>query len=391
MGQKIKHREIYQFQYNGESFALNVSSSKAFALDELNSTIISLSNQYSRVQISEILKGQYPENEINQRLDYIFEGYDEDNDNSEIGSYLCYTLVLHPSRRCNLSCKYCFGTSPNIIKKEIDFNTAKKAIDCFINQLAPDGKKYILDLSGSGEPLISFDLVKDIYNYCQEIREKLDRDILVTFVTNGTLLKKEQIDFLMSTDILFGVSLDGPAEINDDLRIFRDGRGTYKTIIGNCIQIEGYDHLGFAVTLTGKHPNVKEIFLTLYDLKMADAISIRPVRYDNGNYSINKNNIREMKENYDTFMEFLLEQTLAGNTGYLYTILNGEDFLGKFLKIIFCQDILSTRCDAGKSRFSVNYNGDIYVCPVLLDNPKFKIGNIDTGINKKNKENLLKA
>jgi len=368
LGQKIKHREIYQFQYNGESFALNVSSSKAFALDELNSTIISLSNQYSRVQISEILKGQYPENEINQRLDNIFEGYEEDNDNSEMGPYLCYTLVLHPSRRC-ISCKYCFGTSPNIIKKGIDFNTAKKAIDCFINQLAPDGKKYIIDLSGSGEPLIRFDLVKDIYNYCQEIREKLDRDILVTFVTNGTLLKKEQIDFLMSTDILFGVSLDGPVEINDDLRIFRDGRGTYKNIIGNCIQIEGYDHLGFAVTLTGKHPNVKEIFLTLYDLKMADAISIRPVRYDNGNYSINKNNIREVKENYDTFMEFLLEQTLAGNAGYLYTILNGEDFLGKFLKIIFCQDMLSTRCDAGKSRFSVNYNGDIYVCPVLLDNP----------------------
>lgn len=69
--------------------------------------------------------------------------YEKDNDR--------YTLCIHPSRKCNLACKYCFGEEDHLVKEEISFEVIKDAIDFLIYQYGKNGRQYFIDLSGSGE------------------------------------------------------------------------------------------------------------------------------------------------------------------------------------------------------------------------------------------------
>ncbi len=59
-----------------------------------------------------------------------------------------YTLCLHPSRKCNFACKYCFGKDLFLPKEDIDIKIAKKAIDFLVFNLGNNAEKYVVDLAG---------------------------------------------------------------------------------------------------------------------------------------------------------------------------------------------------------------------------------------------------
>ncbi len=266
----------------------------------------------------------------------------------------------------------------------IDFSTAKDAIDFLVDNIGVDANKYFVDLSGSGEPLLNFDLVKEIHSYCKKKSGEVGKEILVTFVTNGTLLDENKLNYLQNSDILFGFSLDGPKEINNDLRPLMNKEGTYDKVIESCEAIDRNRPLGFGVTLTGRHTNVKDIFLSLADLKLVDAISIKPVRaLPDSQVAITKENIGEIKNSYKELASFLLDQTIENTTDYIYLLLNGEDTFGKYIKNVIFNRSVHYRCSAGRGKYSVDYNGDLYICPVGIGMEKFKIGNIYSEINER--------
>ena len=68
----------------------------------------------------------------------------------EQSSYGQFTLCLHPSRKCNLNCKYCFRKSEYLGEQQLTFEVAKDAIDFLVDKYAPCASKYVVDLSGYG-------------------------------------------------------------------------------------------------------------------------------------------------------------------------------------------------------------------------------------------------
>jgi radical SAM protein with 4Fe4S-binding SPASM domain len=84
--------------------------------------------------------------------------------------------------RCNMRCTHCYMTEPEI-KKEL---TTKQVLK-IINQIANAGCLWLL-ITG-GEPLIRKDFF-EIYKHA------IDRGILITLFTNGTLVTKKVADFL---------------------------------------------------------------------------------------------------------------------------------------------------------------------------------------------------
>ena len=115
-------------------------------------------------------------------------------------------LVLWPTGKCNLNCKYCYASVVKA-KHEMAFETAKKAVDYF--------KDYRLKIQfAGGEPLLNFGLIEKVYEYVREMRYNASFQLQ----TNGTLITAELAKKLKQMRFSIGVSMDGLPEINELLR-----------------------------------------------------------------------------------------------------------------------------------------------------------------------------
>jgi len=129
---------------------------------------------------------------------------------SRIGYRIPLRVMHFVTYRCNLSCKYCGIWSYKI--REMTTEEAKEAIKEFA-----DAGTFHWVFTG-GEPLLRKD-IGELIDYLK------DSGIAVTLTTNGILLKKK-IEEVKNVDY-FVVSLDGPKEINDDVR----GEGVFNKVI----------------------------------------------------------------------------------------------------------------------------------------------------------------
>ena len=82
-----------------------------------------------------------------------------------------------------------------------------------------------------GEPLLNWEVVKDIVAYGRQIETRTDKVFNFTLTTNSLLLNEDIMDYLLSENIAVILSLDGRPEVNDHYRILNNGQGSYATIV----------------------------------------------------------------------------------------------------------------------------------------------------------------
>lgn len=306
------------------------------------------------------------------------------DDVKEQSSYGQFTLCLHPSRKCNLNCKYCFRKSEYLGEQQLTFEVAKDAIDFLVDKYAPCASKYVVDLSGSGEPLLQIDLVKQIVDYCKQKRNEICKNIEVMFCTNLTLLTPEIVEYLDNEPaIILGTSIDGDQITNDNNRVYANGKGTYNDIVKGLKMFKN-KKLGLAVTVTPLNQNVDLIYDYLYHLPNVDCVSMKFIRcYDGSKYDFDNFDISYLISRYDRLCCNVLIELEKGNFEYLKKLLKGGDYFGGFIYgNLFKGTYKIYRCDAGKSRITVNNAGDIFACSVMYGNNDYRIGSIYSGINK---------
>ncbi|HBG32482.1 MAG TPA: hypothetical protein DDW82_01885 [Acholeplasmataceae bacterium] len=295
-------------------------------------------------------------------------------------------ISLHTSSQCNMACTYCFKKMRD--KTQMNIVVAKRFVDDII-KLHPNAEKYIVDPTGSGEPLLDLDLICDIGDYCKQKSDEIRKEVLPMLVTNGTLLTSDAVDRLRKAGILFGVSIDGIKKAHDSSRIYYNGLGTHRTILKNIKNIKDRTLLGAAVTLTDSN---KDLVQTMkYLNKYFPAISVKPVRSLNGNGGICEDNIKEIKEQYSKLCSFLVKKTLGGDLSYISALLNGDDYLGKFILRIILNQKIQTRCDAGLGRYSLAADRKIYTCPAAIDIKELEIGSLETGIDIQKQQGVWKV
>jgi len=125
---------------------------------------------------------------------------------------------------CNCRCPYCYVEKTNEFAK---LNTLQSAISLLVES---KGKKKLLVLYG-GEPLFTFERAKKIILFAKKLAHTNKKRIIISFVTNMTVLKEEHLQFLKANDVHLIVSAIGIKEHHDKFRIFKNGTGTYDTII----------------------------------------------------------------------------------------------------------------------------------------------------------------
>ena len=237
------------------------------------------------------------------------------------------TFCVNLSNACNLNCDYCFNQYKD--GKGIEVETIIKFLDtCFRH--FPNKDKYFVDVSGKGEPLLFLNKILEIKKYCVEMSNKINKEVLVSFVCNGTLLSPEISNILQKNEILFGVSLDGNEYIHNLHRKTKNGEDTYQTIINNIKNIEYRQYVGAATTLTKDVFSLTDSLIELS--KIFSTIGYKPAR--NCDESFDEESIDKWLLEYEKLTLFLLDECISGNDKYIKVLLNGDDYFGKFIKRI---------------------------------------------------------
>jgi len=191
-------------------------------------------------ELMEALKDKYDIQTIHEAYDELKELYEKgqlfsSDDYEQFASMMkdapVKSLCLNIAHDCNLRCEYCFAAKGDFGRGRMlmPLEVAKKAID-FLIEKSVGRHNLEVDFFG-GEPLMNFEVVKQVVNYARGLEKKHNKNFRFTITTNGILLTDDKIDFInkeMSNCVL---SIDGRKSVNDLLRVRTDGSGSYDSIV----------------------------------------------------------------------------------------------------------------------------------------------------------------
>ncbi len=140
--------------------------------------------------------------------------------------------TLFITQQCNLACDYCYIGKKNAT---MPVPVARRILDCVFAGLKPDERLEIGFFGG--EPLLEFGLVREITALIHQHPSFDPGRVTVSLVTNGTIMNNEILDFLRQKKIVLCVSCDGPPEVQDLHRHYRDGRGSSPAVENTLRQV----------------------------------------------------------------------------------------------------------------------------------------------------------
>jgi uncharacterized protein len=287
-------------------------------------------------------------------------------------------LCLHIAHDCNLACRYCFAEEGEYKghRELMSYEVGKQALD-FLIANSGNRKNLEVDFFG-GEPLMNFQVVKDLVKYGREQETLHNKKFRFTLTTNGILLDEDVMEFAnreMSNVVL---SIDGRKEVNDKMRPARNGKGSYDIILPKFIKLaESRNQTNYYVRGTFTHNNLDffEDVKHLADLGFKQ-ISVEPVvALPEESYAITEEDLPKLYEEYDKLAKYMLECKEKGkdfNFFHFMIDLTGGPCVAKRL----------SGCGSGTEYLAVTPWGDLYPCHQFVGTEEFLMGNVYEGIKK---------
>jgi len=300
------------------------------------------------------------------------------------------TLVLNLTNQCNLSCQYCyeFGAdkvaTPEGKPKFMDLETAKASVDFLLAQ--SEGRRAIHITFFGGETLMNFPLLKQVVAYANDRAQAQGRSIDFSLTTNATLLTPAIVEFLSENRIGVTVSMDGPKEMHDRLRVFANGRGSYDIIepkVRFLIQHHRTRPITARVTLTSGVTDVVKIFRHLTQDLGFHEVGFAPVTTSpNQLYAIESRGMDRVLDEFHLLAGEYLEYALRGQ---MHGFTNVSDTLAELHQGVN----KSHPCGAGLGLMGVGPSGDIAPCHRFVDSDAHALGHISTGIDRQKQAEFL--
>ncbi len=114
-------------------------------------------------------------------------------------------VQIHPTRKCNLSCRHCYSSSSPQASDTLEADVLKEAL----TDLAAEGYDWT-SFSG-GEPLV-YDALPEVLEHAKTLR------LQTTLVSNGMLLSNSRLDRIENNLDALVLSLDGKPESHNRMR-----------------------------------------------------------------------------------------------------------------------------------------------------------------------------
>ena len=385
---------IHQYKLGGYNIVLDVCSGSVHVVDEVAYDMISLFEGSDRETVISAMAEKYAGREGITRRD-LEECYDQvaalrdagqlftpDTFEPMAGSLkektagVVKALCLHVAHTCNLNCAYCFASQGKYHGERavMSFEGGKQALDFLI---ANSGTRRNLEVDFfGGEPLMNFQVVKDLVAYARSIEKEHHKNFRFTLTTNGLLIDDDVIDFAnreMSNVVL---SLDGRKEIHDRYRVDYAGNGSWERIVPKfqkLVAARGEKNYYMRGTFTHANPDFLKDIQQMLDLGFTE-LSMEPVVCAPGDPSaLTEEDFPVVCEQYEKLAELMLRRDKEGKpfTFYHYMLdLSGGPCIYKRI----------SGCGSGTEYMAVTPWGDLYPCHQFVGDEKFKLGNIWDGV-----------
>ena len=386
---------IHQYKLGGYNIVLDVCSGGVHVVDDVAYDIISMFETESREDILAAMKEKYVGRDGITETD-IEECYDDVVSLKDSGklfapdtfepmaghlkaktSGVIKALCLHIAHTCNLNCSYCFASQGKYHGERavMSFEVGKQALDFLI---ANSGSRRNLEVDFfGGEPLVNFQVVKDLVAYARSIEKEHGKNFRFTLTTNGLLIDDDVIEFANRECHNVVLSLDGRKEIHDRFRVDYAGNGSWDRIVPKFQKlVEARNGQGYYMrgTFTHANPDFLKDIQVMLDLGFNE-LSMEPVvAAPDDPSALTEEDKAIVMEQYEKLAMLMLDKDKEGKpfTFYHYMIdLTGGPCIYKRI----------SGCGSGTEYMAVTPWGDLYPCHQFVGEEKFKLGDVWNGVN----------
>lgn len=399
---RYRRGEVHEFQSNDQHFVYLVSAGAIFALDAGAITVMDelgrreMSHEEMMRALVEAGYAQADADDLIRELWFV-QMIVSDAPQKELPrtspplDYPLQALVLNITNQCNLGCTYCYefgadkiASAPGGKSKYMTIDTAKQSVDFLLEQST--GRKTVHITFFGGETLLNFRLLKEVVLYANEQAAAQGRRATFSLTTNATLLTDEIIAFLSDHQVGVTVSMDGPPDLQDRHRVFKNGKGTYAFIeprLRKLIASHKTRLVTARVTLTKDVTDVIRIYRHLRDDIGFHEIGFAPVTSSGEqDYSINGDEMRGILDQFHELADEWLEFALRGQP---HGFSNVSETIGELLQGVS----KSHPCGAGLGLLGVSSSGSLSPCHRFTDADTHSLGHISTGIDAAKRNDFL--
>lgn len=287
-----------------------------------------------------------------------------------------YTLMVNVAQVCNLRCRYCYTR-----EGRFEFDTIEKT------RLSPHEARRLVHLARrwfpratvqcfhfyGGEPLINFPAIQALVEETKTVQGDCRFEFAIT--TNGTLLGPAIADFLDEHRFVVFFSIDGPANVHNQFRIFDDGQGSFDMVERNLdylVTKQNIKLVGSSVIRGGWRLPDAERFLTALGVNAFKAERVRVSDCDP--LALGPEERQAYLNDLDTLFEIYVNALEQNQKPLDYRL------SAKILQL-WTRTRRTTFCPAGERMFGVTTGGEIYPCALHAGRSHSLLGTITEGLD----------
>ena len=385
---------IHSYKLGGLNIVLDICSGSVHVVDEVAYDIIGLYESESKENIITQMLEKYADRDdvTKEDLELCFEDIEELKSQGKLFSEdtfepmagdlkkksagIVKALCMHIAHTCNLNCSYCFASQGKYHgdRAMMSFEVGKQAFDFLI---ANSGTRRNLEVDFfGGEPLMNFDVVKELVAYARSIEKDHGKNFRFTLTTNGVLIDDDVIDFANKEMSNVVLSLDGRKEVHDRFRVDYNGKGSWEKIVPKFQKlVEARDGKNYYMrgTFTHHNPDFLEDIKEMLSLGFKE-LSMEPVVCAADDPSaLTDEDLPIVMKQYEELAELMLKKHKEGDgfTFYHYMIdLKGGPCIYKRI----------SGCGSGTEYMAVTPWGDLYPCHQFVGEEKYRLGDVWKGV-----------
>ena len=293
-------------------------------------------------------------------------------------------VQLALAESCNLGCKYCYVHRESKWRRRneriMPWEIARKAVDFLIRRAGRNASGYSITFFG-GEPLLNKHVLHNVVAYTDARKKELGltKPTFYSLTTNGTLMSLDVIRQIKRHNFGIMVSMDGPPDVHDGVRVFLNHRGSWAATARGARYLMQYRRqVSVRCTITNRCLEKARIVRYLedfgfYRIRLSVAMG---QAYRKGPFDVGPEELKALETEDEILEELYVESIRSGDWD--------NHRFARYRQLLMDMrepQRQTMRCGAGRGTTIVDIKGDLYPCHRYLGMEAYRLGNVDTGVD----------